>query len=67
MNILNKLKETGYVVIDDFIDESYQNHIEMVLLNSELQWYFYPTTSDYQNNLTINNQYEALSICSYLL
>ena len=27
--VLNKLKETGYIVIDDFINESYQNDIDV--------------------------------------
>jgi len=59
MNILNKLKETGYVVIDDFIDESYQNHIEMFLLYPELQWYFYPATSENTSDVKLDNHYEA--------
>ena len=58
-NVLNKLKETGYIVIDDFINESYQNDIEMFLLNSEFQWYFYPTTSDNTDSLNLDNHYEG--------
>lgn len=57
--VLNKLKETGYIVIDDFINESYQNDIEMFLLNSEFQWYFYPTTSDNTDSLNLDNHYEG--------
>ena len=53
------MKETGYIVIDDFINESYQNDIEMFLLNSEFQWYFYPTTSDNTDSLNLDNHYEG--------
>jgi len=59
MNVLDKLKETGYVVIDDFIDESYQNHIEMFLLNPELQWYFYSATSENTDSVNLVNHYEG--------
>jgi len=59
MNVLDKLKETGYVVIDDFIDESYQNHIEMFLLNPELQWYFYSATSENTDSVNLDNHYEG--------
>lgn len=53
------LKEIGYVIIDDFIDKDYQNYIEKLLLNPEMQWYFYPTTSDHIGDVKLDNHYEA--------
>ena len=54
------LKKTGYVVIDDFIDKNHQNQIEMILSDTKMQWYFYPTTSTIDNKYnSLNNFYEA--------
>ncbi len=53
------LKESGYIVIDDFVDKSYQNNIEALLLNQEMPWYFYPTTSEDISGVKSNNHYEA--------
>jgi hypothetical protein len=55
------LSEIDYVVIDDIVDKDYQNYLELFFINpeSQIQWYFYPTTNNPENPLTPKNCYDA--------